>query len=211
MVGLLSDKKIKEYVKKGIIKIEPFDENSVGPSSYDVRLGYRFRIFKNRNIEAIDIKNYKENFLFRKENKDEIIESYTTSDLIILKNPEKYIVIHPGEFILASVYEYIELPDNIAAQIQGRSSIARLGLIIHTSAGWIDPGYAGHLTLEIINVNKMPIKLYPLIKIAQIQFFELEEKSEEPYNKRKNSKYYKEEGATESRISIDFLNSSKDF
>ncbi len=203
MVGLLNDKKIREYIRKGIIKVEPFDEKLIGPASLDVRLGYRFRIFKNRNIEALDPKDYKENLVHVIEKEDEIIKEYTYSTVIILKDNNKPFIIHPGEFILASVYEYIKLPDFIAAQIQGRSSFARLGLIIHTSAGWIDPGYEGHLTLEIVNVNKVPIKLYPEMRIAQLQFFELEEPCELDY-KRKGGKYIGELGATESRISKEY-------
>jgi len=201
---ILSDKKIKEYVKNRKIVVEPFDESLVGPASLDVRLGFKFRVFKNINIEAIDIKSYKEDVIYRSESKDFIIHHGTYSDLIIAKREDVPIVIHPGEFILASVYEYIELPKNIAAQISGRSSIGRLGLLVHTSAGWIDPGYAGHLTLEIYNVNKIPVKLYPLTKIAQIVFYELEEDVEVPYGERKSSKYYKEDGATESKITKDY-------
>jgi len=201
---ILSDKKIKEYIKSKKIIVEPFDESLVGPASLDVRLGFKFRVFKNINIEAIDIKSYKEDIIYRSESKDFIIHHGMYSDLIIAKREDVPIVIHPGEFILASVYEYIELPKNIAAQISGRSSIGRLGLFVHTSAGWIDPGYAGHLTLEIYNVNKIPIKLYPLTKIAQIVFYELEEDVEVPYGERKSSKYYKEDGATESKIAKDY-------
>jgi len=201
---ILSDKKIKEYIRNRKIVVEPFDESLVGPASLDVRLGFKFRVFKNINIEAIDIKSYKEDVIYRSESKDFIIHHGTYSDLIIAKREDVPIVIHPGELILASIYEYIELPKNIAAQISGRSSIGRLGLLVHTSAGWIDPGYAGHLTLEIYNVNKMPIKLYPLTKIARIVFYELEEEVEIPYGERKSSKYYKEEGATESKIIKDY-------
>jgi len=201
---ILSDKKIKEYIKSRKIVVEPFDEGLVGPASLDVRLGFKFRVFKNISIEAIDVKNYKEDVIYRSESKDFIIHHGTYSDLIIAKREDVPIVIHPNEFILASVYEYIELPKNIAAQISGRSSIGRLGLLVHTSAGWIDPGYAGHLTLEIYNVNKIPVKLYPLTKVAQIVFYELEEDVELSYGERESSKYYKEDGATESRISKDY-------
>jgi len=201
---LLNDRKIKEYVKSGKIIVEPFEEENVGPSSLDIRLGFKFRVFKNVDREAIDPKNYEDTVLFRTETEKYTIHHGIFSDLYILKNSEYPIIVHPGEFILASIYEYIKLPSNIAAQIQGRSSLARLGLIIHTSAGWIDPGYAGYITLEIVNVNKVPIKLYPLMKVAQISFFEIEE-AETPYDKRKSSKYINEEGATESRIRMDFV------
>ena len=200
---LLADKKIKEYIKSKKILVDPFDENLIGPASLDLRLGFKFRVFKNIDVDAIDPKEYRDEVIFRTETDKYIIHHGKYSDLYILKDPETPFIIHPGEFVLASIYEYIKLPDNIAAQIQGRSSYARLGLIIHTSAGWVDPGYSGHLTLEIVNVNKIPIKLYSMMHIAQILFFELDS-VETPYYARKSSKYVDEGGATESKIYKDF-------
>ena len=202
---ILVDKKIREYIKGGKIKVEPFDGNMIGPASLDIRLGNKFRVFKTLEKEVIDVRDYYDDVYTRVETKDYIIHIGKYSDLYILKNDNVPIIIHPGEFILASVYEYIELPDNIVGQIHGRSSIGRLGLIVHTSAGYVDPGYRGYLTLEIINVNKVPIKIYPKTKVAQIVFIETES-SEVPYDKRKGSKYLNEEGATESLISKDFNN-----
>jgi dCTP deaminase len=202
---ILVDKKIRQYIKGGKIKVEPFDENMIGPASLDIRLGNKFRVFKTLEKEVIDVRDYYDDVYTRVETKDYIIHIGKYSDLYILKNDNVPIIIHPGEFILASVYEYIELPDNIVGQIHGRSSIGRLGLIVHTSAGYVDPGYKGYLTLEIINVNKVPIKIYPKTKVAQIVFIETES-SEVPYDKRKGSKYLNEEGATESLISKDFNN-----
>jgi len=202
---ILVDKKIKEYIKGGKIKVEPFDGNMIGPASLDIRLGNKFRVFKTLEKEVIDVRDYYDDVYTRVETKDYIIHIGKYSDLYILKNDNVPIIIHPGEFILASVYEYIELPDNIVGQIHGRSSIGRLGLIVHTSAGYVDPGYRGYLTLEIINVNKVPIKIYPKTKVAQIVFIETES-AEVPYDKRKGSKYLNEEGATESLISKDFNN-----
>lgn len=123
--------------------------------------------------------------------------------MYIAKNENVPVIIHSKEFVLASVYEYVKLPDNIAAQISGRSSLARLGIFVHTSAGWIDPGYSGHLTLEIYNANKIPIKIYPMTRIAQITFFEIEP-VEMPYDRRASSKYVEEEGANYSKISEEF-------
>lgn len=200
---LLNDKKIKEYVKSKKIIIEPFDESLVGPASVDLRIGFRFRVFKNIEVDSIDIKNYNDETIFRTENDKYVIHHGIYSDLYIAKSENVPIIIHPKEFILASVYEFIKLPDNIAAQLSGRSSLARLGIFVHTSAGWVDPGYAGHLTLEIYNANKIPIKLYPLTKIAQLSFFELES-VEIPYDKRPTSKYTGEDGATYSKISEEF-------
>ncbi|MFH7903683.1 MAG: dCTP deaminase [Candidatus Aenigmatarchaeota archaeon] len=200
---LLSDKKIKEYVKQGKIIIVPFEESQVGPSSYDLRLGFKFRVFKNFGEAVIDPKNFNDVLIDKKETDEYIVYNYKYTDLFQLKSENSSFVLHPNEFALASVYEYIKLSDNIAAQIQGRSSFARLGLLVHTSAGWVDPGYSGHLTLELYNVNKKPIILRPLMKIAQISFFELDE-VETPYYKRKSSKYVEEEGATSSKIHKDF-------
>ena len=200
---ILPDWKIKRYIKEGKIRVDPFDENLVGPASLDVRLGFRFRIFKNGFLDAIDVKTFRDEKIGEEDLGDHKVEKYRYSDTIVIKDPNRPFIVHPGEFILASIYEYVALPDDIAAQINGRSSIARLGLIIHTSAGWVDPGYEGHLTLEILNVNSVPVKLYPLTPIAQLTFFEME-KVETPYNKRKRSKYVGEEGATQSKISEDF-------
>jgi dCTP deaminase len=202
---ILVDKKIREYIKGGKIKVEPFDEDMIGPASLDIRLGYKFRVFKTLEKEVIDVKDYYDDVYTRIETKEYIIHIGRYSDLYILKNDNVPIIIHPGEFILSSVYEYIELPDDIVGQIHGRSSIGRLGLIVHTSAGYIDPGYKGYLTLEIINVNKVPIKIYPKAKVAQIVFIETDS-SEVPYDKRRGSKYLNEEGATGSLISKDFNN-----
>ncbi|MEM5882383.1 MAG: dCTP deaminase, partial [Candidatus Aenigmatarchaeota archaeon] len=148
-------------------------------------------------------KSFNDELISKEESEDSIIYHYKYTDLFQLKSENSVFVIHPYEFVLASIYEYIKLSDNIAAQIQGRSSFARLGLIIHTSAGWIDPGYSGYLTLEMFNVNKKPIVLRPLMKIAQISFFEVNS-VEVPYYKRKTSKYMNEEGAESSKISKDF-------
>ncbi|MEM5832104.1 MAG: dCTP deaminase [Candidatus Aenigmatarchaeota archaeon] len=200
---LLSDKKIKEYVKEGKIMITPFEESQLGPSSYDLRLGFKFRVFRNIGDAYIDPKSFNDELISKEESEDSIIYHYKYTDLFQLKSENSVFVIHPYEFVLASIYEYIKLSDNIAAQIQGRSSFARLGLIIHTSAGWIDPGYSGYLTLEMFNVNKKPIVLRPLMKISQISFFEVNS-VEVPYYKRKTSKYMNEEGAESSKISKDF-------
>ena len=200
---ILNDKKIKEYIKSKKIIVDPFDEEMIGPASLDIRLGYKFRVFKTIDKEFIDIKDYNDDVYTRIDTENYTIHVGKYSDLYILKKDNIPIIIHPGEFILASVYEYIELPNDIVGQIHGRSSIGRLGLIIHTSAGYIDPGYRGYLTLEIINVNKIPVKLYPKTKVAQIVFFETES-VEVPYSERKSSKYVGEEGATQSLISKDF-------
>lgn len=194
---------MKDFIKNKKIIVEPFDENMIGPASLDVRLGFRFRIFKTLEKDLIDVKNY-EDIIYTKIDTDNYkINIGKYSDIYIAKDENTPIIIHPGEFILASLYEYIEVPSFLVGQIHGRSSIGRLGIIVHTSAGYIDPGYRGYITLEIVNVNKVPIKLYPKMKIAQIVFFEIEP-PEIPYDKRKSSKYLGEEGATQSLITKDF-------
>ncbi|NPA86740.1 MAG: dCTP deaminase [Candidatus Diapherotrites archaeon] len=200
---ILPDWKIRKYIKEGKIRVEPFDESLIGPASLDVRLGFRFRIFKPEFLEAIDIRSFRDEVVSWDEFEEYSVERYKHSEVVVIKKRDTPFIIHPGEFVLASIYEYVALPDNVAAQLNGRSSIARLGLIVHTSAGWVDPGYEGHLTLEILNVNSVPVKLYPTTPVAQLTFFEMES-VETPYNKRKKSKYVGEKGATESRISSDF-------
>ena len=200
---ILPDWKIKKYIEEGRIRVEPFDERFIGPASLDVRLGFRFRIFKTEFLDSIDIKTFKDERISEERLPGRRIERYRFSEVIEIEDNEKPFILHPGEFVLASIYEYVALPDNIAAQINGRSSIARLGLLIHTSAGWVDPGYEGHLTLEVLNVNSVPVRLYPLTPVAQLTFFETDH-VEVPYNKRKQSKYAKERGATQSKIWEDF-------
>ena len=200
---ILSDAKIREYIRSGRIVVDPFDENLIGPASLDVRLGFKFRIFRPERTEIIDIRNYRESLISGEDREDRVVRHYTYSELVELKSPDAYFVIHPNEFVLASVYEYVKLPKDIAAVLHGRSSFARLGLLIHTSAGWVDPGYAGHLTLEIYNVNSMPIKLYPLTPIANLIFMSVED-VEAGYGER-GGKYYNEEGASPSLIYRDFM------
>ncbi len=199
-MSLLPDWKIEEYIKSGKIVVKPFDPSLIGPASLDIRLGNRFRVFKSENLEVIDPFTFREEKLTEIVEEDRKIEIYKHSEVVVIE--DGYFVLHPNEFVLASIYEYIELPPFIAAQLNGRSSIARLGIVVHTSAGWVDPGYRGHLTLELINVNNVPVKLRPGMKVAQLTFFELE-KVRTPYNVRPGSKYVDEPGATESRFSFD--------
>ena len=184
---LLSDKTIIELIRKGEIVIEPFDEKLVGPSSIDLRLGNEFIMFDRKRIEAIDPR--------------EPIDKYLE---YIHINDGEFLVLHPGQFIIASTLEYIKLPPHISARIEGRSSLARLGLIIHSTGGFVDAGFEGTLTLEMSNINIVPIKLYPRMKIAQLAFILQDKPSAVPYNKRKTSKYVAQRGPTPSRIYLDF-------
>ncbi len=197
---LLVDREIKDLVRRGELVIDPFDEELVGPASLDLRLGNRFRVFKPSKLTHIDVRTFEDTKLGEEEKGGRRIEVYEYSDVVIA---DDYFVIHPGEFVLASVKEYIAFPPTVAGLLSGRSSIGRLGLLVHTVAGWIDPGYRGHLTLELVNVNSVPVKIYPGMRIAQVAFFRVNE-VDTPYNKRKGSKYVDEEGATHSLIHRDF-------
>jgi len=196
---LLNDKEILELIKKKELIIKPFDEKQLQPASVDLRLGNRFRVFRRGRVEIIDPKNFKDDLIKEIELENSRVEIHKYSEVIEVSD---YFIIYPGEFVLASIYEYIELPRYIAAQLHGKSSIARLGLIIHTSAGWVDPGYKGHLTLELYNTNHLPIKLYVGMPIAQLQLFRINEPLRD--YKEKGGKYYNEKGATSSKIYMDF-------
>ncbi|MEX2688911.1 MAG: dCTP deaminase [Candidatus Njordarchaeia archaeon] len=185
---ILSDRTIKKLVKEKVLIIEPYDEKLVGPSSIDLRLGNEFLVFERTRIDYIDPKTPIEKIM---------------SKIIIPENG--HFVIHPGEFIIATTLEYIKLPDNIAARIEGRSSIARLGIIVHSTGGFVDAGFSGQLTLEMSNLNTVPIRLYPGMRIAQIALMMQDNKSEQPYGMRKRSKYYQQKGPIPSKIHLDFL------
>ncbi len=184
---LLSDRSIVDLVRKGEIIIEPFDESMLGPSSLDLRLGSEFLVFERTRIDVID--------------PHKPIEKFTKS---IKVNEGEYFVIHPGEFVLATTLEYIKLPNYIAARIEGRSSLARLGLIIHSTGGFVDAGFEGQLTLEMSNLNIVPVKLFPSMKIAQIAFILQDKPSKVPYGERESSKYHKQRGPIPSKIYMDF-------
>ncbi len=186
---LLSDGSILELIKKGELIIEPFDESLLGPSSLDLRLGNEFLVFDRTRIDAIDPHKPIDKFTKRIEIGD-----------------NEYFVIHPGEFVLATTREYIKLPNYLAARIEGRSSLARLGLIIHSTGGFVDAGFEGQLTLEMSNLNIVPVKLIPGMRIAQIAFLMQDKASIKPYGERKTSKYYRQKGPVPSKIYLDFQN-----
>lgn len=183
---LLSDQDIKEAIEEGRIEVEPFKEDLIGPSSLDLRLAKDFRLFQPSVKTCID----------PKENEDP--EKYTRE--AELKNG--HYTLHPNEFVLGATKERIELGPKVAAKIQGRSSLGRLGVVIQT-AGWVDPGFKGDLTLEIINFGKVPVKLYPGMRICQLAFFETKTESKLPYDKRNGSKYVNQQGAFPSLLHMD--------
>lgn len=171
----LSDRDIKKHLELGDINIEDFDINRLQPASYDVLLGYDFMTFDRHCFSAID------------PNVD--ISSYMTKTT--LKNKTDFFVLHPNEFALGVTKDHIGVGNKFSAELMGKSSLARLGLIVHTTAGFIDPGNSLNITLEFFNTNSLPIKLYPEMKIGQVIFEELSSEVERPYgSKGLNSKYY---------------------
>src|SRR5215213_52410 len=179
--SVLSDGTIRRLAEEGRIVIEPWEPELVQPASVDLRLGDSFRVFHNHRTAAIDLRDPPTN----------LTEEVITSDVF---------VIHPGEFVLGVTREYVELPDDIVARIEGKSSLGRLGLIVHATAGFVDPGFKGTLTLEITNLTRVPIKLYAGLPIAQLSFMALDAPAERPYGHPDlGSHYHGQVDATESR------------
>lgn len=180
---LLSDRDIKAVIGSGRVRLEPYDEAMVQPSSIDVRLDKYFRLFDNHKYPFID----------PAEDQPELTR------LIEVEHGEPFIL-HPGEFVLGSTFEVVTLPDDLAARLEGKSSLGRLGLLTHSTAGFVDPGFSGHVTLELSNVATLPIKLWPGMKVGQLCFFELSSPTENPYGSAKHgSRYQGQRGPTASR------------
>jgi dCTP deaminase len=181
--SVLSDGTIRRLVAEGHVRIEPFDETMVQPASIDLRLGTSFRVFHNHRITAIDLADPPRNL----------------TEHVEVEEDESF-VIHPGEFVLGRTQERVELPDDIVARIEGKSSLGRLGLIVHATAGFVDPGFKGTLTLEITNLTRVPIILWPGKPIAQLSFMALDQPAERPYGHPDlGSHYHGQVEATESR------------
>jgi dCTP deaminase len=182
-VSVLSDGTITRYVDEGRIKIDPWDPALVQPASVDLRLGDSFRVFHNHRASAIDLRQPPDNL----------------TEEVVVPEGESF-VIHPGEFCLGRTLEWVELADDIVARIEGKSSLGRLGLIVHATAGFCDPGWKGTLTLELNNLTRVPIKLYPGLEIAQLSFMMLDRPAERPYGSRDLGSHYQgQRAATESR------------
>ena len=180
---LLSDRDIRSELDSGRVVLEPYDPAMIQPSSVDVRIDRLFRLFDNHKYSVIDPAQ----------------EQPDLTRLIEVEKGEAF-VLHPGEFVLASTYEIVTLPDDVAARLEGKSSLGRLGLITHSTAGFIDPGFSGHVTLELANVATLPIKLWPGMKIGQLCFFRLSSAAEHPYGSEKyGSRYLGQRGPTASR------------
>jgi dCTP deaminase len=181
--GVLSDGAILDLVAAGRIRIEPWDSALVQPASVDLRLGDSFRVFHNHRASAIDLREP---------------PAGLTEEVVI--GPNEPFVIHPGEFCLGRTLEWVELPDDVVARIEGKSSIGRLGLIVHATAGFCDPGWKGTLTLELNNLTRIPIKLWAGLAIAQLSFMGLDRAAQRPYGSPGLGSHYQgQRAATESR------------
>jgi dCTP deaminase len=180
---VLSDRIIHRLVAEGRIGIDPFDPGLMQPSSLDVRVDRYFRVFRNSRYPFIDVRTEQEDL----------------TELVEVEGDEAFIL-HPGEFVLGSTLERVTLPDDLVARLEGKSSLGRLGLLIHSTAGFIDPGWDGHVTLELSNVANLPITIYPEMKIGQLSFVQLAEPAERPYGSVGiGSKYQGQRGPTPSR------------
>lgn len=189
---LLSDRDIRAQINDKRVGVEPFDEAMIQPSSVDVRLDKFFRVFENHKYEVID----------------PALEQPELTREIIAEDGEAFIL-HPGEFVLASTYEVITLPDDIAGRLEGKSSLGRLGLLTHSTAGFIDPGFSGHITLELSNVANLPVKLYPGMKIGQLCLIKLSSAAEHPYGSAQYlNRYQGQRGPTPSRSFMNFHRST---
>jgi dCTP deaminase len=181
--SVLSDGTIMRLVREGRIKIDPWDESLVQPASVDLRLGDSFRVFHNYRVTSIDLRDPPQNL----------------TEEVKVENGDPF-VIHPGEFALGRTTEWVELPEDIVARIEGKSSLGRLGLIVHATAGFCDPGWKGTLTLELNNLTRVPIKLYAGLPIAQLSFMTLDAAALRPYgHEQLGSHYQGQVEATESR------------
>ncbi len=184
----MSDRDIRASIEAGQIGLEPLDMSLLQPSSFDVRIDRFFRLFDNHKYAYID----------PSEPQEELTR-------LVEVAPDEPFVLHPGEFVLGSTYEFVKLPDNVAARLEGKSSLGRLGLVTHSTAGFVDPGFNGHVTLELSNMATLPIKLWPGMKIGQLCFFQLSSPSETPYGSEKYlNRYQGQRGPTASRSYMNF-------
>jgi dCTP deaminase len=185
---ILSDVSIRKALAEGRIIIDPLDDAHIQPSSVDLRVDRYFRVFRNYTTPYIDPKEPQENLT-------ELVEVVDDGAFIL----------HPGEFVLGSTFERVALPDDLVARLEGKSSVGRLGLLIHSTAGFVDAGWDGHLTLELSNVANLPIAIYPGMKIGQISFLEMTTAASAPYGSASmGSKYQGQRGPTPSRYYLNF-------
>ncbi|MHB8262258.1 MAG: dCTP deaminase [Acidimicrobiales bacterium] len=185
---ILSDRSIKEEIAVGRLAIEPFSEADIQPSSVDLHVDRHFRLFRNHSIGVIDVR----------ESQEDLTELVSVGE-------DGPLILHPGEFILGSTLERVKIPDDLVARLEGKSSLGRLGLLIHSTAGFVDAGWDGHLTLELSNVANLPITVYPGMAIGQISFLRMTTPAEHPYGSSAvRSKYQGQWGPTPSRYFENF-------
>jgi dCTP deaminase len=185
---VLSDRSIREELASGGIVIDPLDENAIQPSSVDVHVDRYFRVFRNDTTPYIDPKRAQEDL----------------TELVEVED-DKAFILHPGEFVLGSTRERVALGTDLVARLEGKSSLGRLGLLIHSTAGFVDAGWDGHLTLELSNVANLPIAIYPGMKIGQVSFLRMTSEAESPYgSETAGSKYKGQRGPTPSRYYLNF-------
>ncbi len=188
---ILSDRTLREQLAAGRIVIDPLDESLIQPSSVDVRISNLFRVFRNHTRGVIDVK-------------DDLTELTELVEIDAADTGASF-MLHPGEFVLGSTLERIGVPDDLVGRVEGKSSLGRLGLLIHSTAGFIDAGFDGHITLELANVASLPITLYPGMKIGQVSFMQMTTPAEQPYGKgATGSKYQGQLGPTPSRYFENF-------
>jgi dCTP deaminase len=185
---ILSDRSIREQLAAGRIVIDPLDETCLKPSSIDVKVSNLFRVFRNHTASVIDVKK----------------DMTSLTELVEIADGDAF-MLHPGEFALGSTLERVGVPDDMVARVEGKSSLGRLGLLIHSTAGFIDAGFDGHITLELSNVANLPITLYPGMKIGQVSFMMMTTPADKPYGKgASGSKYQGQRGPTPSRYFENF-------
>jgi dCTP deaminase len=187
-MSVLSDRDIRAALQSGRVRIDPYDPTCLQPSSVDLHLDRDFRVFRNSRYPFIDVRQPQPDL----------------TELEAIADDEPFIL-HPGEFVLGQTLEWVELPDDLVSRLEGKSSLGRLGLLIHSTAGYVDPGWKGNLTLELSNVANLPIALYFGMKIGQISFFKMSSPVERPYgSKELGSKYQGQSRPTASEYYRDF-------
>jgi dCTP deaminase len=192
-MSVLSDRDIRASMEAGRIRIDPFDPGCLQPSSVDLHLDGDFRVFRNNRYPYIDVRALQPDL----------------TELVSVAEDEQF-VLHPSEFVLGQTLEWVELPDDLVARLEGRSSLGRLGLLIHSTAGYVDPGWKGNLTLELSNVANLPIALYRGMSIGQISFTRMTSPVERPYGSRElGSKYHGQSSPTASQFYRDFESSRR--
>ena len=186
---VLSDRTIRAEIASGRVEIDPFDPELVQPSSVDVRVDRRFRVFNNARHPFIDVRQPMEGL----------------TELVEVENDEEPFILHPGEFVLGQTLERVTLPDDLVARLEGKSSLGRLGLLIHSTAGFVDSGFSGNLTLELSNVANLPITIYHRMLIGQISFMRMDGPVEHPYGSdASDAKYQGQAEPTASRFYLNF-------